>query len=110
MISKLKKIFSNNKGVDSPLCLEHKETIHLFSLKYQDLEMGVLKFLNNQWVFEYSTAFKNQSEINALIDFPDLNKTYISEVLWPFFQIGFLQLSSLRLKNIFQNIQKKARI
>lgn len=47
MISKLKKIFSNNKGVDSPLCLEHKETIHLFSLKYQDLEMGVLKFLNN---------------------------------------------------------------
>lgn len=84
MISTLKKIFTNSKPTTG-LSLEHKETSHLFALNYHDLEMGSLKFLNNQWIFEYSELFKKQQEITPLIDFPDVDKTYKSEILWPFF-------------------------
>ena len=83
MIAKLKKIFKSKPT--TPISLTHKETSHLFALKYHQLEMGSLKFLNNYWVFEYSEVFKKQQEITPLIDFPDLDKIYKSEMLWPFF-------------------------
>ena len=103
MLSSVKKIFNRKKAVEMPLSLEHQETSHLFSLKYQDLEMGVLKFINNQWSFEYTLAFKNQSEIKTLIDFPDLNKTYNSTVLWPFFSN---RIPSFKQPKIIEYISK----
>lgn len=83
MIAKIKNLFQSK--AKAPISLEHKETSHLFVLKYHQLEMGNLKYLNSQWIYEYSELFKAQQEITPLIDFPDLNKTYKSEILWPFF-------------------------
>ena len=102
MIAKLKKIFKNNK-VEPALSIIHKETSHLFALKYHDLEMGNLKFLDNQWLFEYSELFKKQTEITPLIDFPDIDKIYKSEALWPFFSH---RIPSLRQPKIQEYISK----
>lgn len=102
MIAKLKKIFKNNK-VEPALSIIHKETSHLFALKYHDLEMGNLKFLDNQWLFEYSELFKKQTEITPLIDFPDIDKIYKSEALWPFFSN---RIPSLRQPKIQEYISK----
>ncbi|TCD10574.1 hypothetical protein EZ449_09525 [Pedobacter frigidisoli] len=96
MINKLKKIFSNK--TTHPISLEHQETSHLFALKYQDLEMGSLKFINNKWIFEYSELFKKQNEITPLIDFPDLDKSYKSEILWPFFSNRIPSLKQPRVQ------------
>ena len=102
MIAKLKKIFKNNK-VEPALSIIHKETSHLFALKYHDLEMGNLKFLDNQWLCEYSELFKKQTEITPLIDFPDIDKIYKSEALWPFFSN---RIPSLRQPKIQEYISK----
>lgn len=108
MLSMFNKIFKSREAVKTPLSLEHKETSHLFSLKYQDLEMGVLKFVNNQWTFEYSLAFKNQSEIKSLIDFPDLGKTYNSSVLWPFFSNRIPSVKQPKIKEYISKHPKES--
>lgn len=60
--------------------------------------MGSLKFFNNEWIFEYSELFKKQNEITPLIDFPDLDKSYKSEILWPFFSNRIPSLKQPRIQ------------
>ncbi len=60
------------------------ETV-VFELKYKDLLIGWLKLEKGVWSFAYSDAFKLQSEILPLSDFPSLDKEYSSEELYPFF-------------------------
>jgi HipA-like protein len=57
----------------------------VFILKYHNLVIGYLKLKNGIWSYEYSEDFKNQTEIAVLPDFPDKNKIYSSEFLYPFF-------------------------
>ena len=88
MFSLIISRFSKDKPNSSPTTcckVEHKETTHLFSLKYQNSEMGSLVFKENQWVFEYSSWFKNQDELQPLIESPEKDKVYTSKDLWPFF-------------------------
>jgi len=56
-----------------------------FSVKLGALEIGTLAFDGEQWVFSYSTAFKNQTTIKPITAFPDVNKEYRQADLWPFF-------------------------
>jgi len=56
-----------------------------FGLKYRDLGVGILSLRNGEWTFRYSETFKNQSLIKPLTDFPDVEKTYTSVELYPFF-------------------------
>jgi HipA-like protein len=56
-----------------------------FSLLYNDLPVGVLELNNGIWKFYYAEPFKQQSNIVSLVNFPDVNKVYESEDLWPFF-------------------------
>jgi HipA-like protein len=57
----------------------------VFLLSYKKLEIGTLTFKDGEWVFKYSEEFKRQAEIQPVIDFPDVTKTYRSDELWPFF-------------------------
>lgn len=64
-----------------------------FLLKLRNLEVGELRFENDEWEFAYSEGFKYQSEICPLIGFPDVHKTYKSTALWPFFLLRVPSLS-----------------
>ena len=88
MLTSLKNIFikdKSNRITDHHCKVEFKETIYLFSLKYQTSEMGILKYVNNVWSFTYSEWFKSQNELQPLLEFPDKEKVYQCKDLWPFF-------------------------
>lgn len=56
-----------------------------FVLMLEDKHVGQLSFENDQWIFVYDKAFIREHKKGILADFPDLNKTYQSTELWPFF-------------------------
>jgi HipA-like protein len=56
-----------------------------FLLTFKDLTIGTLWTENSIWYFEYTDAYKNSPSCSALIDFPNKQRIYQSEALWPFF-------------------------
>lgn len=56
----------------------------LFHLKYNDRIIGILSYNNNEWHFEYTETFK-MLNLAPLSNFPEVDKHYVSESLWPFF-------------------------
>ena len=58
-----------------------------FALKLGSLEVGTLRADKGVWIFSYSDAFRNQSEIRPIVDFPVLDREYRSTELWPFFAL-----------------------
>ena len=56
---------------------------------------------NGTWYFEYSEEFKhNSNNYNLIIGFPDINKRYESDRLWPFFNIRIPGLKQPKVKEI----------
>src|SRR6266481_3996587 len=49
--------------------------------------VGTLGIDAGEWVFDYSAAFKSREELPPIPDFPDKQRSYQSEKLWPFFEI-----------------------
>lgn len=64
-----------------PIQTEHAE----FKLLYGDLLVGTLSVADGMWRFEYSDDFKEQDELRALVEFPDVSQPYESKELWQFF-------------------------
>jgi len=65
-----------------------KDEAAKFILMVDGIRIGILYCEKGNWFFKYTDDFKNHSdEYNRIIGFPDLNKTYQSDTLWPFFQI-----------------------
>lgn len=56
-----------------------------FDLTLGKLLVGVLTYANEEWTFAYSDDFKKQKEYSPLMNFPNVEKTYKSSQLWPFF-------------------------
>lgn len=82
MIKKIRKIFWKVDGMDfSDNPLGSKGVFHL---KYGKLLIGILSYDTNTWTYKYSDEFKNNS-INPIMDFPNPEKVYYNEQLWPFF-------------------------
>ena len=81
----MKNSKKNNKVADINCSFEHVQS-YKFSLKYQNNEIGKLDYDGSKWSFCYSEEFKKQQELNPLFEFPELNKIYSSEKLWPFFE------------------------
>lgn len=105
MINIFKKIFDNNNSLNfskENCTIEHKNTIHLFSLKYQNNVIGDLKFENSKWLFEYSEWFKNQNELQPLLEFPLVQNKYQSTELWPFFLDRIPSFKQPRIKNYIE--------
>ncbi len=57
----------------------------VFDLLYKQNFIGKLELLKGNWEFEYSEDFRNQNKLTTLIDFPNKDKKYSSNKLWPFF-------------------------
>lgn len=60
-----------------------------FILRYGNLEVGSLHLREGEWMFEYSPSFRDQlarpAGVQPLLEFPDVQRTYRSAELWPFF-------------------------
>jgi HipA-like protein len=101
MIEKLKKILWKVDGMeftDNPAGSKGA-----FQLKYGKQLIGILSYENNQWTFIYSDEFRTNQIINPIIDFPDPDRIYTNEQLWPFFAS---RIPSLNQSFQFKKIDK----
>ena len=79
-----------------------------FYLHLDDFKVGELTFKNDKWSFQYSEEFKTTSNnLNLIIGFPDVNKVYLSQELWPFFKIRIPGLKQPMVREILikENIE-----
>lgn len=87
MLKQFKKfIKSQSKVKDLPCTYEQVNHNPKFQLKYLDDIVGYLNYCDSVWVFDYSDWFKNQNDLQPLFEFPTKEKSYKSNVLWPFFE------------------------
>lgn len=100
MINKLINWFRKEEDNDV-IGLPKSEKV-LFFLKLDDIDVGILECKNGSWYFKYSDSFKTQEDLNQIPGFPDLDKTYESEALWPFFQIRIPGLGQPAVKDIIK--------
>lgn len=102
MIRKLKKLKKYlNPGTHRNLKMEESKEA-TFRLMLDEIEVGRLMYANGKWVFNYSEEFKETQGIKTLAGFPDINKTYVSEELWPFFSSRIPSLSRNTVKNVIE--------
>lgn len=100
MKSLLAKLFRNEEqpeDLNTPINVKA-----VFKLMYENLEIGVLSYESGTWSFEYSDAFKDQNELDVLIDFPQKNKKYEETYLWPFFAHRIPGLGQPQVRNIIE--------
>lgn len=83
MIKKLKNIFSKPESLENIKTPKNVKAV--FELHFKDLPIGYLSLNEGKWTFKYSNEFIEQDTIKPLINFPEKNKEYYSEELWPFF-------------------------
>ncbi|MBP2614908.1 HipA N-terminal domain-containing protein [Chryseobacterium jejuense] len=89
--------------IDASNSYELQPIVKSFNLFLKDLKVGVLSYSKESsiWHFEYSEEFKNNSnDYNLIIGFPDINKKYESDKLWPFFNIRIPGLKQPKVKEI----------
>lgn len=70
----------------------------LFRLCYGQLPVVELSAENGLWTLRYTDEFRQQQNVRPLVEFPDVERTYVSAELWPFFamRIPSLQQSNIR--------------
>ena len=56
-----------------------------FFLKHGELLIGTLTYENGLWKFYYSEDFKKRPDLRPIIQFPNKDRIYESDELWPFF-------------------------
>lgn len=102
----IKKLFKNgyiDQEVDVEKYVNVSSPKTQFTLTVDGIRMGNLLYDNGVWYFSYTNEFKNHlDEYNLIIGFPDVNKIYKSEVLWPFFQIRIPGLKQPAVKEILK--------
>lgn len=87
-----------NEEIQTP-----KDEVATFLLHYEDLDIGTLRLAEGWWEFSYSDAFKRQQTVQPLVDFPDLQKTYRAEELWPFFLARIPSINQPKIREIIEN-------
>ncbi len=87
----MKKVFHKWFGKGEDFEIQHslpKDEEAKFILQVDDIRIATLSCKDGVWFFKYTDDFKVHSETyNHIVGFPDLNKTYHSDTLWPFFQV-----------------------
>ncbi|HNP17991.1 MAG TPA: HipA N-terminal domain-containing protein [Fulvivirga sp.] len=96
MINKLKKYLTSSSH-RKLLVEKNKEAS--FKLMLDDMEVGRLSYKEPHWMFVYTEEFKENHGIKPLATFPDINKKYKSEELWPFFSSRIPSLARTKVKN-----------
>ena len=84
-----------HEGLETP-----SDVVARFRLRYEDIDIGTLWLDRGVWHFAYSEGFKAQSVAKPLVDFPDTDRTYSSEELWPFFAVRIPSLQQPAVREI----------
>jgi len=61
------------------------DTHATFHIVYEKQVIAVLNYNGNVWEFKYTQEFIQNPVTKPIADFPDVNRTYTSKKLWPFF-------------------------
>jgi HipA-like protein len=98
------KLFSwfnkNNDALEEQIVQPNNQSAK-FILSFDNINIGSLSWKDDVWYFKYADEFKNHSsEYNRIVGFPDLDKTYQSEILWPFFQVRIPGLKQPAIREI----------
>jgi HipA-like protein len=107
MINIIKKWFSKGEE-DYGLHVPQDEEA-TFILKVDKIKVGTLRCEKGEWIFSYDNEFKaNSDEYTHIVGFPNLEKEYRSETLWPFFRIRIPGLKQPAIQEVLQkeNIEK----
>jgi HipA-like protein len=75
-----------------------------FNLTFKTLDIGTLLYNKVIWTFQYSNDFINQAKVKPIMGFPNVNKIYESDVLFPFFDF---RIPSLKRPEIQEMIKKE---
>lgn len=103
MIRKILNWFSKNEDESGIQINVPKNEEAKFNLTVDKIQIGTLYCKDGEWYFKYTNEFKDHSdEYNRITGFPDLNKTYKSETLWPFFQIRIPGLKQPAVQEIIK--------
>ncbi|MCB9055535.1 MAG: HipA N-terminal domain-containing protein [Chitinophagales bacterium] len=103
MLRKIKNWFSKNEELEMQVQIPKDEEAK-FILMVDNIRIGELYCQKGEWYFKYTDDFKNHSnEYNRITGFSDINKTYKSETLWPFFQIRIPGLKQPAIQEILTN-------
>ncbi len=102
MITALKRLFigyraEDHEGIETPPNVDAT-----FSLRYGDLPVGSLSLHNGAWKFHYSREFRAQYVVKPLVDFPDPDKEYRSQYLWPFFMARIPSVAQPQVKETIE--------
>ena len=100
MISTLKKILFHPGGLKH-LRTPQDETAE-FLLQYRNLDVGHLSLDDGKWHFEYDDAFREKEGVCPIMDFPNLDKHYKSDVLWPFFVVRIPGLGQPAIQRVIR--------
>ena len=98
--SKIKGWFS--KGEEDLAMRLPVEEYATFILKVDKIEVGTLHCENGVWEFKYSQEFKKYKNYSLITGFPDLNKVYRENTLWPFFRIRIPGLKQPAVQEIIK--------
>ena len=88
MLKQFKKWFSKGTA-DLNTHLPQNEQAK-FVITADHINIGILESMDGEWRFKYTEEFKehkDRDKYNLIIGFPDVNKEYHSQSLWPFFRI-----------------------
>ncbi len=103
MLRKRKNWFSKKEDDMAMQVQLPKDETAKFILTVDNINIGVLSCDKSEWYFHYTDEFKKHAdEYNRIVGFPDLNKTYKSETLWPFFQIRIPGLKQPAIREILE--------
>lgn len=96
----LEKLFKNE---EQPIEANTPRNAHaVFVLMYEHLRIGELTYGNGKWTFEYSNEFRQQDEVQPLVDFPKKEKRYENDYLWPFFAHRIPGLGQPKVQRIIE--------
>ncbi|GAB3416307.1 HipA N-terminal domain-containing protein [Niabella aquatica] len=103
MLRKIKNWFNKNQDDLEGYSRIPEEVEATFSLANDEIPVGILSCKNGEWYFKYTEQFKKNSEkYNPIVGFPDIDKVYKSEVLWPFFQVRIPGLKQPQIQEILK--------
>lgn len=101
MITKLKETIWNwlmPEETETMQTPKNQDMVFLLCLK--DLSIGTLSLSDGVWTYQYTDDFKKQSVIQPLVTFPNLDKVYQGEMLWPFFASRIPTINQPNVKEV----------
>lgn len=106
-IETIKRKLSGSDEQDAELLASNNHVS--FILSYENLEIGHLTSSNGKWKFEYTHSFKEQNLLAPLVNFPNKDKVYEQETLWPFFASRIPGIAQPRVQQLLKerNIDEK---